>query len=267
MKLTEDTKTLLFVAVCILLFWLITKKSNPIVNKGSLKVKGKEHYAEAANDEELAELQQEFGDEEADTGSENESEESAQSVPSEEVEEVEEQSEPAKKSSGVIPNKDYSIKGKKGKAVHSYRDGKRGQQGPQGWQKYFDDNNVIFEEEKGNSAFMPNDEGSAGFASYKSANKQNCGANQNCPVEDLFNSQNYLPKEANDEWFKTQKEPVSVKNRHLINVVKPVGINTVQTSLRNASRDFRGNPPCPKFVSSPWLNSSIEPDNNIRQLC
>lgn len=256
MKLTEDTKTLLFVGVCLLLFWLITKKSNPVANRGSLDVSGNEHYAETTakntSEDEIADLQMEFGDENSDEDSEG----SAVSV----------ESGDSKKSSGVIKNKDYSIKDQTGKATHNYRDGKRGQSGPQAWQQYFDENNSIFVEGEG-KGFAPNDSGSDGFATYKTTDKQNCGTGQNCPVEDLFNAQNYLPKEANDDWFKTQKEPVSVKNRHLINVVKPIGINTVQTSLKNASRDFRGTPPCPKFVVSPFLNSSIEPDNNIRQMC
>ena len=62
-------------------------------------------------------------------------------------------------------------------------------------------------------------------------------------------------------------EAISVKNRHLINVTRAVGINTVGTSHKNGSYDLRGNPPCPKFVVSPWLQSSIEPDLNIKGLC
>lgn len=59
---------------------------------------------------------------------------------------------------------------------------------------------------------------------------------------------------------------ISKKNRHLILVTKPIGINTVGSSLRNACHDLRGNPSCPKIVVSPWLQSSIEPDMNIKEL-
>ena len=62
-------------------------------------------------------------------------------------------------------------------------------------------------------------------------------------------------------------EPISAKHRHLINVSRPVGVNTIGNSLRNASWDLRGSPPCPKFVVSPWQQSTIEPDYNIKGLC
>ena len=75
-----------------------------------------------------------------------------------------------------------------------------------------------------------------------------------------------LPKEVNNDWFDVQPEPVAVKNRHLINVTKPIGINTIGTSKKNASYDLRENVPCPKFTVSPWLQSSIEPDNNIKAM-
>ena len=76
----------------------------------------------------------------------------------------------------------------------------------------------------------------------------------------------YLPQEVNDDWFEVQPEPISVKNRHLINITTPIGVNTIGTSLRNASWDIRGTPACPKYVVSPFLNSSIEPDTNLKPL-
>jgi len=74
-----------------------------------------------------------------------------------------------------------------------------------------------------------------------------------------------LPVEEKD-WFE-DVTPTRIKNRHLINIYRPVGVNTVSTSLKNPSLDIRGNPPNPKTVVSPFLNSSIEPDHNIRGLC
>lgn len=85
--------------------------------------------------------------------------------------------------------------------------------------------------------------------------------------EDIFDSNNYLPQEKNDDWFEVMPEPISVKNRHLINVSRPVGVNTIGTTLKNPSYDIRGTPACPKFVVSPWMQSSIEPDTNIKGLC
>ncbi len=86
--------------------------------------------------------------------------------------------------------------------------------------------------------------------------------------QDKFTSENYLPQETNADWFEVVPEPISVKNRHLINVSRPIGVNTIGTSLRNPSYDLRGSPPCPKYVVSPWMQSTIEPDYNLRNgLC
>jgi len=74
-----------------------------------------------------------------------------------------------------------------------------------------------------------------------------------------------LPVEEKD-WFE-DVTPTRIKNRHLINIYRPVGVNTISTSLKNPSLDIRGNPANPKTVVSPFLNSSIEPDHNIRGLC
>lgn len=125
---------------------------------------------------------------------------------------------------------------------------------------------IITGDHKTNDQFQPNDGGSSDFAAFQSNGQAKCGSNRDCPVEDLFNNENYLPREVNDDWFDTQPEPVSVKNHHLINVTRPIGVSTTAGSLRNASHDLRGNEPCPKFVVSPFLQSSIEPDFNIKPM-
>jgi len=84
----------------------------------------------------------------------------------------------------------------------------------------------------------------------------------------------YVPKKSDEgllpveekDWFE-DVTPTRIKNRHLINIYRPVGVNTISTSLKNPSLDIRGNPANPKTVVSPFLNSSIEPDHNIRGLC
>jgi hypothetical protein len=84
----------------------------------------------------------------------------------------------------------------------------------------------------------------------------------------------YIPKKTDEgllpveekDWFE-DVTPTRIKNRHLINIYRPVGVNTISTSLKNPSLDIRGNPANPKTVVSPFLNSSIEPDHNIRGLC
>jgi hypothetical protein len=151
----------------------------------------------------------------------------------------------------------------------SYSAGKRGDLGPSEWDDYFDhNNNVIGNSQSGdNDKFLPVDESNGKFAVFKNkAGRPTCGSNQNCDPEDLFDVDKYLPQEVNDDWFEVQPEPISVKNRHLINITKPIGINTIGTSLKNASWDIRGTPACPKMVVSPFLNSSIEPDTNLKPL-
>lgn len=34
--------------------------------------------------------------------------------------------------------------------------------------------------------------------------------------------------------------------------------------MKNANRDIRGSPPCPKYNISVWNNSSIDPDYNTK---
>ena len=56
---------------------------------------------------------------------------------------------------------------------------------------------------------------------------------------------------------------INAKNRHLINVSKPIapiGVNTICSTSGNY--DIKGIPPNPKFVVSPWINSTIEPDTD-----
>ena len=150
----------------------------------------------------------------------------------------------------------------------SYSGARRGDLGPSEWDSFFDhNNNVIGSSQTGeNDRFLPIDESGGGLAVFKSKGRATCGSNQNCEPEDLFDVDKYLPQEINDSWFEVQPEPISVKNRHLINITKPIGVNSIGTSLRNASYDIRASPSCPKYVVSPFLNSSIEPDINLKPL-
>ena len=85
-----------------------------------------------------------------------------------------------------------------------------------------------------------------------------------------YDSKSYLPQEVNDEWFDTDfsQAKKNVKGDKLINTDKYiVGVDTVGQSLKNASYDIRGTIANPKFNVSPWLNSTYEPDYNIKPLC
>lgn len=103
-----------------------------------------------------------------------------------------------------------------------------------------------------NDKFVPSDNGDGNYASYNQEKTD-------YTVKELMDSDSLLPKEEND-WFDTVPEPIKVKNRHLININRPIGIDTIGSSMKIACRDIRGNIPAPKFVVSPFLNSSVEPD-------
>jgi len=85
-----------------------------------------------------------------------------------------------------------------------------------------------------------------------------------------YNAKDFLPKQVNDEWFETDFSlaKYQLNDDKLINTEKYIiGINTVGESLKNASYDIRGTIPNPKFIVSPWNNSTYEPDFNLKPLC
>lgn len=73
-----------------------------------------------------------------------------------------------------------------------------------------------------------------------------------------------IPHEKEEDWFKTT-EIIDVKNPNLINIYRPISANTIGSMHKNASHDLRGDGDimCPKFVISPWSQSSIEPDRSM----
>lgn len=88
-------------------------------------------------------------------------------------------------------------------------------------------------------------------------------------IKDIFNVQDYLPQEIEEDWFDI--EPLNctkkISGTHLIHPKYHMGVNTVNSSLKNATHDIRGDIPNPKINVSPFMNSSIEPDTNLRGLC
>jgi hypothetical protein len=85
-----------------------------------------------------------------------------------------------------------------------------------------------------------------------------------------YNAKDFLPKEINNEWFDTDfsQAKFNINDDKLINTERYIiGINTVGQSLKAASYDIRGAVPNPKFAVSPWNNSTIEADYNIKPLC
>lgn len=143
----------------------------------------------------------------------------------------------------------------------NYAGGVRGALGPSEWDSYFTQADDLKGAGKSNDKFTPHDETNGGFAAYKPT-----VAKKSTKPEDLFNVDSFLPAELRDDWFEVMPDTINVKNRHLINVSRPIGINTVGSSHKNASYDLRGSPPNPKLIVSPFLNSSIDPDTNIKSI-
>ena len=84
-----------------------------------------------------------------------------------------------------------------------------------------------------------------------------------------FNSGELLPKEVNNDWFETDfsNAQVNVDDNNLVVTDRYIiGVNTVGQSLKNPSYDLRAAPTCPKFTVSPWQQSTIEPDFNIKNM-
>lgn len=85
-----------------------------------------------------------------------------------------------------------------------------------------------------------------------------------------YDSSQFLPQEVNDEWFDTDftKAKYNLNDDKMINTNRYIiGVNTVGQSLKNPSYDIRGTIPNPKYTVSPWMNSTYEPDNNLKPLC
>lgn len=143
------------------------------------------------------------------------------------------------------------------------------------WDEYFRDTNSVIgrsQISKEEDRFVPRDVTDGRLAPYEcsSVYKRSKTKERKDPDgsfdPDMYDPENLLPKEHHDDWFETIDEPVALRNRHLVNLQQGNGINTQGQSLKIATHDIRGNPPCPKAVVSPWNNSTVEPDFNIKPL-
>lgn len=86
-------------------------------------------------------------------------------------------------------------------------------------------------------------------------------------TKELYDSSKLLPGETTKDWFEVAPDPIKVKNRHLVNISRPIGLDTVGSSKRNMSLDLRGDILNPKRIISPWMNSSISPSLPTVGLC
>ena len=88
-----------------------------------------------------------------------------------------------------------------------------------------------------------------------------------CYPKDILNADDLLPKSTDSTW--AQSVPSSqgaLTDQNFLNAGYHIGVNTVGQTLRNANRQLRSDPPCPRTKVSPWLQSTIEPDTNRKPL-
>ena len=88
-------------------------------------------------------------------------------------------------------------------------------------------------------------------------------------IEDMFDPNQMLPQETDEDWFDTAplQAAKKIEGVHMIHPKVHMGINTSNGFRKNPSHDIRGDIPNPKIHNIPFLNSTIEPDENIRGLC
>jgi len=83
---------------------------------------------------------------------------------------------------------------------------------------------------------------------------------------DNINSQNTDENNSdNDDWFDVI--PVEQINKNDFIPNKIIGVNTIYDHKGSRNVDIRGHIAAPKFIVAPWLQSTIEPDYNLKSLC
>ena len=86
-----------------------------------------------------------------------------------------------------------------------------------------------------------------------------------CPTNQHLTPQDLLPSDDSSAWAKMN--PVgagSLNSKNFLQAGHHIGIDTVGQTLRNANLQLRSEPPNPRLMVSPWLNSTIEADTNRR---
>ena len=89
-----------------------------------------------------------------------------------------------------------------------------------------------------------------------------------CFPRDRLTAQDLLPKDAANSKF-AQVNPAGqgdVDGANFLTAGNKIGVNSVGTSLRNANRQLRSEPPNPQVQVSPWMQTTIQPDLNRRPL-
>jgi hypothetical protein len=115
----------------------------------------------------------------------------------------------------------------------------------------------------GNNATVDNSDptGNEVPASVNDLFKTSNVAPDQCYPTDVLSADDLLPMSKDSTW--AQSVPAgqgSLTDQNFLNAGYHLGVNTVGQSLRNANRQIRSDPPCPRRKVSPWHQSTIEPD-------
>ena len=118
---------------------------------------------------------------------------------------------------------------------------------------------TIEQDVKGNPDAVETPVGPADFGSAESPS--------GCYPRDQLTPSELLPKDSNSVW--AEQNPMgngSLKGKNFLSAGALIGVNTVGQSLRNSNQQIRSEPPNPQVPVSIFLNSTIEPDVNRRNL-
>lgn len=80
------------------------------------------------------------------------------------------------------------------------------------------------------------------------------------------NPKDLLPQSTGNNQFSQVDNKGVLGNVNLLNAGHHSGVNTVGNSLRNANLQLRSDPPINQVDSGPWMQSTISPDVNRKQL-
>jgi hypothetical protein len=112
--------------------------------------------------------------------------------------------------------------------------------------------------ESSNDKYEPVVENEGAYAAYTP------GKPKKLSSKDKFDPASLLPGKSNDFIDDPyEASSVTTKNQHLINIHRPIGLDTIQSSKKIGIRDIRGTIPNKKRNISPFLNSSYDHDGNI----
>lgn len=88
-----------------------------------------------------------------------------------------------------------------------------------------------------------------------------------CFPRNQLSPEELLPQDNCSLWAQVNPQGSgSLKDRNFLQAGWATGISTVGSTLRNANRQLRSEPPNPQVKVSPWLQATIEPDISRKPL-